>query len=166
MIDLGLSKLAIIGVIALVVIGPERLPKVARTVGTLLGRAQRYVADVKAEVSREMDLEELRKMGNTVRDAAQNFESSVRTEIDKTESELNASLAAVKEEAASALDPFGSGGADSGAAVWLGTDPPRRKDWKKRQHATPLWYRNANRKRSHVTSGAARVARHRYKPQA
>ena len=61
MIDLGISKLALIGVVALVVIGPEKLPKVARTVGALLGKAQRYVADVKAEVSRSIELEELKK---------------------------------------------------------------------------------------------------------
>ena len=58
MLDLGLSKMALIGAVALIVIGPEKLPRVARTVGTLLGKAQRYVADVKAEVNRSMDLEE------------------------------------------------------------------------------------------------------------
>ncbi|MCE3272968.1 MAG: twin-arginine translocation protein TatB subunit [Ramlibacter sp.] len=62
MLDLGLSKMALIGVVALIVIGPEKLPRVARTVGTLLGKAQRYVADVKAEVNRSMDLDELKKM--------------------------------------------------------------------------------------------------------
>jgi sec-independent protein translocase protein TatB len=62
MIDLGISKLALIGAVALIVIGPEKLPRVARTVGALLGKAQRYVADVKAEVNRSMDLEELKKM--------------------------------------------------------------------------------------------------------
>jgi sec-independent protein translocase protein TatB len=61
MIDLGISKLAMIGAVALIVIGPEKLPKVARTVGSLLGKAQRYVADVKAEVSRSIELEELKK---------------------------------------------------------------------------------------------------------
>jgi len=60
-IDLGISKMALIGAVALVVIGPEKLPRVARTVGTLIGKAQRYVADVKAEVNRSMDLEELKK---------------------------------------------------------------------------------------------------------
>ena len=54
--------MALIGVVALIVIGPEKLPTVARTLGTLLGKAQRYVADVKAEVNRSMDLEELKKM--------------------------------------------------------------------------------------------------------
>lgn len=61
MIDLGISKIALIGVVALIVIGPEKLPRVARTVGNLLGKAQRYVADVRAEVSRSIDLEEFKK---------------------------------------------------------------------------------------------------------
>ena len=70
MIDLGISKLALIGAVALIVIGPERLPRVARTVGALVGRAQRYINDVKAEVSREVELEELRKMRTEFEDAA------------------------------------------------------------------------------------------------
>ena len=70
MIDLGISKIALIGAVALIVIGPEKLPRVARTVGALLGKAQRYVADVKAEVNRSMDLEELKKMKDTVESAA------------------------------------------------------------------------------------------------
>lgn len=70
MFDIGLSKMALIGAVALVVIGPEKLPRVARMVGTLLGRAQRYVSDVKAEVNRSMELDELRKMKDTVETAA------------------------------------------------------------------------------------------------
>ncbi len=79
MIDLGLSKMALIGVVALIVIGPEKLPRVARTVGTLLGKAQRYVNDVKAEVNRSMELDELRKMKESVETAARDVETSVRT---------------------------------------------------------------------------------------
>ena len=60
MFDLDFSKLALISAVALVVIGPEKLPRVARTVGTLLGKAQRYVSDVKEEVNRSMELDELR----------------------------------------------------------------------------------------------------------
>jgi sec-independent protein translocase protein TatB len=71
MIDLGLTKLAIIGVVALIVIGPEKLPKVARMAGTLYGRAQRYLNEVKSEVSREIELEELRNLHKEVQDAAQ-----------------------------------------------------------------------------------------------
>ena len=79
MIDLGISKMALIGAVALIVIGPEKLPRVARTVGTLLGKAQRYVSDVKAEVSRSMDLDELKKMKETVEGAARDVENSIQT---------------------------------------------------------------------------------------
>src|SRR6478736_2724557 len=71
--------MALIGAVALIVIGPEKLPRVARTVGTLLGKAQRYVNDVKAEVNRSMELDELRKMKDTVESAARDVESSVST---------------------------------------------------------------------------------------
>ena len=71
--------MALIGVVALIVIGPEKLPKVARTLGTLLGKAQRYVSDVKAEVNRSMDLEELKKMKETMESAAREVEQTVQT---------------------------------------------------------------------------------------
>ena len=69
MLDLGLSKLAVIGVLALIVIGPEKLPRVARTVGTLLGKAQRYMHEVKAEVNRSIALDELRQGRSLLFDA-------------------------------------------------------------------------------------------------
>lgn len=150
MIDLGLSKIAIIGVIALIVLGPERLPKVARTVGTLLGRAQRYISDVKSEVSREMDLDELRKMQTEVQDAAQHFETTVRSEFDAAESSLNESLGR------SAGEP------DRHDPVSY-MHKPKRKTWRVRQSATPVWFRQASRKRMRVQSGAARVARYKVK---
>ena len=79
MLDFGFDKMALIGAVALIVIGPEKLPRVARTVGTLLGKAQRYVADVKAEVNRSMELDELRKMKETVETAARDVEQSVHS---------------------------------------------------------------------------------------
>jgi len=90
MFDIGFSELMVIGLVALIVIGPERLPRVARTLGHLAGRLQRYVADVKADINREVELEELRKMKDTVHQAATGFENSVQSELNKTESELNA----------------------------------------------------------------------------
>jgi Tat protein translocase TatB subunit len=78
MIDLGISKMALIGAVALIVIGPEKLPRVARTVGTLLGKAQRYVADVKNEVNRSMELDELKKMKETMESAARDVQGSVQ----------------------------------------------------------------------------------------
>ena len=93
MFDIGFTELLVIGVVALIVIDPERLPRVARTVGHLMGRMQRYVADVKADINREMELEELRKMRDTVQEAATGIESSLREELSKTETELNQAAA-------------------------------------------------------------------------
>jgi sec-independent protein translocase protein TatB len=95
MFDIGFSELLVIGVVALIVIGPEKLPRVARTVGHLAGRLQRYVSDVKADINREIELEELRKMRDSMQQAATNFESSVQSELNKTETDLNKSVEAV-----------------------------------------------------------------------
>src|ERR687895_1127993 len=89
MFDIAFSELLVIGVVALIVIGPEKLPRMARTVGVLAGRLQRYVADVKADINREIELEELRKMRDSMQQAASNFESSVQSELNKTETDLN-----------------------------------------------------------------------------
>ncbi len=90
--DIGFSELMLIGLVALIVIGPERLPRVARTVGHLIGRLQRYVADVKADISREVDLDEFRKMRDSVQDAASSIETSIASGLTKTEDELKTSL--------------------------------------------------------------------------
>ena len=95
MFDIGFSELLVIGVVALIVIGPEKLPRLARTVGHLTGRLQRYVADVKADINREIELEELRKMRDSMQQAATSFETSVQSELSKTETELNQSVEAV-----------------------------------------------------------------------
>src|SRR3954462_11932252 len=93
MIDLGIEKMMVIGAVALIFIGPEKLPRVARTVGTLLGKAQRYVNDVKAEVNRSMELEELRKMKETVETAARDVEKSVSTAASDFEKQWSEALA-------------------------------------------------------------------------
>jgi sec-independent protein translocase protein TatB len=79
MFDIGFSEILVIGVVALVVIGPERLPKTARTLGHLFGRLQRYVSEVKADISREMELDELRKLQREMQGAAREFHQSVTT---------------------------------------------------------------------------------------
>ena len=78
MIDFGFDKIALIGAVALIVIGPEKLPRVARTVGHLLGKAQRYVADVKAEVNRSIELDELKKMKTQIEEAARDVGDQVQ----------------------------------------------------------------------------------------
>lgn len=105
MFDIGFSELVIISLIALIVIGPKRLPGVARTLGHLAGRLRRYVDDVKADISREAELDELRKMRDTVQEAATSFESSVQSEIHKTESDLNSAAQAAVAEPPAASEP-------------------------------------------------------------
>jgi sec-independent protein translocase protein TatB len=86
--DISFTELMLVGVVALIVIGPEKLPKVARTVGHLLGRAQRYVNDVKGDIQREVEIDELRKMKQEMESAAQSVQSS----FTKTESEIRQGL--------------------------------------------------------------------------
>ena len=88
MFDIGFSELLVIGLVALIVIGPERLPRVARTLGHLAGRLQRYVADVKADINREVELEELRKMKDSVQQTAAGIESSVQSELNSVQGDL------------------------------------------------------------------------------
>jgi sec-independent protein translocase protein TatB len=89
MFDIGFSEMMIIAVVALIVIGPERLPKVARTVGHLFGRMQRYVNDVKSDISREMALDDLRKLQASMQDTARSIEDSVNEEVRSAEAEMN-----------------------------------------------------------------------------
>lgn len=105
MFDVGFSELMVIAVVALIVIGPERLPKVARTAGHLLGRLQRYVGDVKSDINREMQLEDLKKLQQQVADQAKSMEASVSQQLSSVETELNQSIEqgiAEKSEAAPA----------------------------------------------------------------
>lgn len=103
MFDIGFSELFVIMLVGLLVIGPERLPKVARTMGALFGRLQRYVNDVKADISREVELDELRKMKTEFEDAARSVETSVNDELRSTEDELNRSIA--PPESTGSVDP-------------------------------------------------------------
>jgi sec-independent protein translocase protein TatB len=141
----------VIGAVALIVIGPEKLPRVARTVGTLLGKAQRYVADVKAEVNRSMELEELKKMKETVESAARDVESSIHGSVSEIERQLQ--------------------DATNTTAHMALSEPPAvpsypeyrhpKKKWRIKQGTTPNWYKARNGIRTKALSGAARVARYR-----
>ncbi len=151
MIDIGISKMALIGAVALVVIGPEKLPRVARTVGTLLGKAQRYVSDVKAEVNRSMDLDELKKMKDTIEGAARDVHTSVQTSA----SEFEQSISGTSDYSASSL-------ADEPYVHYPEYKHPK-KNWRVKQGAMPQWYKARAGVRTKALSGAARVAR--YRPQ-
>jgi sec-independent protein translocase protein TatB len=97
MFDIAFTELMVIGLVALIVIGPEKLPRMARTVGHLAGRLQRYVSDVKADINREIELDELRKMRDSMQQAASDMQSSVQSELSKTETDLNKAVEEVKE---------------------------------------------------------------------
>lgn len=152
MIDLGLSKLALIGVVALIVIGPEKLPKVARMAGTLYGRAQRYLNEVKSEVSREIELEELRNLQKTVEESAQSFKDEVEQSVASSISDVESAWRGDK-----------PGVPAPSATV---TDLERKaRDFRRkklvRTSAVPAWYKNRAGVKGHVLSGAARVRRYR-----
>lgn len=105
MFDIGFSELIVIAVVALIVIGPERLPRVARTAGHLLGRLQRYVNDVKSDINREMQLEELKKLQTQVQDSARSFENSIQQGLSSTEQSLNNAIQPPAETVAAAEVP-------------------------------------------------------------
>ena len=153
MIDFGFDKLALISAVALIVIGPEKLPRVARTVGTLLGKAPRYVADVKADVNRSIELEELKKMKTEFEDAARNVEQTVSNEIHQTTTDL----ANAWQPPADTVPPLGS---DSPYAAPATYRHPK-KNWRLKRGAMPQWYKQKNGIRGRAQSGAARVARFR-----
>lgn len=107
MFDIGFSELLVIGVVALIVIGPERLPKVARTAGVVFGRFQRYVANVKSDIQRELDASEISRLKNEVQDAARSFEQSVNQQVQAVDSgakELEQSLKTAAEPVAAPAD--------------------------------------------------------------
>ena len=150
MIDFGFDKIALIGAVA--------LPRVARTVGHLFGKAQRYVADVKAEVSRSIELEELKKMKTDFEDAARSVQDTVRSEVDSAsaafQSEWNSTAASVH-------------GTDSSGLGYTPVQPPPpaysrpKKNWRLKRGAMPQWYKQRHGIRGKAQSGAARVARFR-----
>lgn len=106
MFDIGFSELMVIGVVALLVLGPERLPKVARTTGHLLGRLQRYVSDVKSDINREMQLEELKKLQEEARQAAMSVETNIRSQVAEVEQGVSASLNSASSAVAGLEDSF------------------------------------------------------------
>jgi len=160
MIDFGFDKIALIGAVALIVIGPEKLPRVARTVGHMIGKAQRYVAEVKAEVNRSIELEELQKMKSQFEGAARDVEQTVQREMSATTGELERSWSG---DAAPGLAT--TAGADDGA---LAPPPPDykhpKKNWRVKRGAMPAWYKQRQGIRTKALSGAARVARFRPRP--
>ncbi len=157
MIDFGFDKIALIGAVALIVIGPEKLPRVARTVGHFIGKAQRYVADVKAEVNRSIELEELKKMKGEFEDAARNAERSITEQVHQTTAELEHAWQPDSPDATDDLKPTFNGQLTPPVPDYKHP----KKNWRLKRGATPQWYKQRHGVKSRAQSGAARVARFR-----
>ncbi|MBU3599911.1 Sec-independent protein translocase subunit TatB [Polynucleobacter sp. 30F-ANTBAC] len=156
MIDLGVSKLALIAVVALVVIGPERLPKVARMAGNLLGRAQRYMAEVKSEVNRQVELDELKKMQEAATSAMKDVQSSVN-QVESGLSDIGRNINdAVSDQS---FEDFGYN--DYGIREPKTNVRQGRSSWGVKKAAMPQWYKRSAGVKTRVQSGAARVKRFR-----
>jgi sec-independent protein translocase protein TatB len=152
MIDLGLSKLALIGVVALIVIGPEKLPKVARMAGTLYGRAQRYLSEVKSEVSREIELDELRNLHKEMSESAQSIKAEVENTVSTHVSDVESSWR-------------GDTPLPSAPSATVGDIERKARDFRRkklvRTSSIPAWYKQRTGAKAHVLSGAARVRKFR-----
>jgi len=151
MIDLGVSKLALIAVVALVVVGPERLPKVARMAGNLFGRAQRYMADVKSEVSRQMEVEEFKKFREETAATLKEVENSIGSTVQEAGANLS-------DQADIFETSFDKPALDE-KEVLRKTKRQGRNSWGVRRAARPLWFKRSAGIRTRVQSGAARMKR-------
>ena len=151
MIDLGVSKLALIAVVALVVVGPERLPKVARMAGNLFGRAQRYMADVKSEVNRQMEIEEFKKLREESTSAFMEVENSINSTVQEAGTHLS-------DQADIFETSFEKPPLDE-QEVLRKTKRQGRSSWGVRRAARPVWFKRSAGIRTRVQSGAARMKR-------
>ncbi len=166
MIDLGVSKLALIAVVALVVIGPERLPKVARMAGNLMGRAQRYMADVKSEVNRQVELDELKKMQEAATSAVKDVQSSmsdVGSTINEAKQGLSDSDSNTLTSSSSLLENYDDFADNGGYGVREAKSNLRqgRDSWGVKKTAMPKWSKRNAGLKTKIQSGAARVKRFR-----
>jgi sec-independent protein translocase protein TatB len=111
MFDIGFSELVVIGLVALIVIGPERLPRVARTAGALMGRFQRYVNDVKSEVRREMEIDDLKKFQSQLTEQVREVENTIHSELRSAEDVARSAMAEVT--GTPRIEPSSSAGTDA-----------------------------------------------------
>ncbi|QWE08765.1 Sec-independent protein translocase protein TatB [Polynucleobacter ibericus] len=151
MIDLGVSKLALIAVVALVVVGPERLPKVARMAGNLFGRAQRYMADVKSEVNRQMEVEEFKKFREETTATFKEVENSIGSTVQEAGANLS-------DQADIFETSFDKPPLDE-KEVLRKSKRQGRNSWGVRRAARPVWFKRSAGIRTRVQSGAARMKR-------
>jgi sec-independent protein translocase protein TatB len=164
MIDLGLSKIAIIAVVGLIVLGPERLPKVARIAGTLFGRAQRYINQVKAEVTEQMnaaELNELKDMAKAVNEDIKSAEQQVRQSWQNTHQELNQAYQKLSATGEATLQKAVDASAYQNALAVARARRTGRASWSVKTKRAPDWFRAQQRRPKRVLTEAARMKKHR-----
>jgi sec-independent protein translocase protein TatB len=164
MFDFSFGELAVIGTVALVVLGPERLPKVARTVGEWVGKAQRYVSQVKSDINREMELAELKKLQEEARQAAQSVQSSlteVSSGIASIETEIGKGTGSAATTGEKAPDDYAWEGAGE---TWQSSVFPRR--YKPGPSVDELAEELARLKRQMAMPAGHTGAHRRYAPRA
>jgi sec-independent protein translocase protein TatB len=166
MFDIGISKIALISVVALVVLGPERLPRVARTAGNLFGRAQRYMSEVKEEVNRQMDQEELRKVKEAATDAfnsakndLKNLDQTIHSQVAQVQSTVSEIGSSLSEE--QRISKYENPIYYPQSSSYQATLRQGRKSWRNKKGAVPLWFKHSTGVKVRVQSGAARVKRFR-----
>ena len=175
MIDIGLSKIVLISVVALVVLGPERLPKLARTIGNLFGRAQRYMAEVKEEVGRQMEQEDLKKMKqeatdafNAVKGDFKGLNEVVSSQVNEVTQSVNAYSSELGNSIHASLDSKSSedDGFDINARIFEYKSNLRqgRNTWRNKKGVIPQWFKQTAGIKTRVQSGSARVKRFRRAP--
>src|SRR5512134_1683208 len=167
MFDFSIGELAMIGAVALIVLGPERLPKVARTVGEWAGKAQRYVSQVKADINREIELSELKKLQEQARDVARSIETSVQDNI----SSLKSGFQSTTNELQSGFeDPASAQSAPADDHSWETTDPWTKTRFSRRYRPGPsvdeLAEEIAKVKRQLALPETTGHPRHKYAPRA
>ncbi|MEA3122301.1 MAG: sec-independent protein translocase protein TatB [Paraburkholderia sp.] len=168
MLDFDISKMAVVGVVALVVLGPERLPRVSRTVGTLIGRAQRYIGDVQKEVERQIELDDVRKMKTDIEKAVSGVQSSIQDTARKHATEIAASanngVQSIQEAVHDSLPSIHDAGSKFEFAPWQADaaeesrPSPIRRSRIKRRVTTSGGFARVGAKRSRVVSMAASKA--------
>ncbi len=171
MLDFDISKMAVVGVVALVVLGPERLPRVSRTVGTLIGRAQRYIGDVQKEVERQIELDDVRKMKTDIEKAVSGVQSSIEDTARKHATDIaataNEGIQTIQTAVHDPLPSIHEAGKEVEFAPWQGgvaavaeesRPSPIRKTRIRRRVTASGGFARVGAKRSRVVSMAASKA--------
>jgi sec-independent protein translocase protein TatB len=146
--DVSFSELTVVGVVALVVLGPEKLPKIAKSAGEWMGKAQRYVNEVKGQINRELEQSELKKVQDSLQTAASDFNKELST--------LENEIAPLQVDVPA--DPYGY---SSRPTHYSPSWRPRKKKLSHRKTTIPRWYKQLHNQRTRILSGAARMQKHK-----